>query len=213
MFEKIGKATGQFQSLDDGKPLLFVPELWGGWKGRRQEAKKQRQSQKAGFDDEFSGFSSGDWQDELRRRKGQGRKNPEPDGGQPDKKASQKTPKNKWYHSQKQKSRAAEEEVMRERQKRQAEAEEKLKRERADFERKQREFAKKAKADRADDNRNSMEILGLKSGFSQADLKKAYHEKSKRYHPNHWQNDPPEIQKAMEEEQKKVNAAYAMLKV
>jgi len=64
----------------------------------------------------------------------------------------------------------------------------------------------------ADDNRGSMEILGLKAGFTQADLKKAYHEKSKRYHPNLWQNDPPEIQKAMEEEQKKVNAAYAMLK-
>ena len=87
-----------------------------------------------------------------------------------------------------------------------------MKREREDLNKRQREEAQSTKPKKADDNRGSMEVLGLESGFTQADLKKAYHEKSKRYHPNLWQNDPEDIQKAMEEEQKKVNAAYAMLK-
>ncbi len=69
---------------------------------------------------------------------------------------------------------------MRQRQKQQDEAEENLKQQREEFNKRQREETQNTKPKKADDNRGSMENFGLKSGFSQADLKKAYHEKSNK---------------------------------
>ncbi len=43
----------------------------------------------------------------------------------------------------------------------------------------------------------------MKTGFSQADFKKADNEKITMYHADHWMNALENIQKVMEEEQKK----------
>lgn len=61
------------------------------------------------------------------------------------------------------------------------------------------------------DKRTSEQILGLTSPYTKDDLKKAYREKSKKVHPDNWTGMPVKLQKEMEEEQKRVNAAYNLL--
>lgn len=62
------------------------------------------------------------------------------------------------------------------------------------------------------DTRSNLDILGLKPGFTQEDLKKAYRRERARCHPDKWVGKPAHIQKTMEEEQKLVNKAYNELK-
>ena len=62
------------------------------------------------------------------------------------------------------------------------------------------------------DTRTSLEILGLKSGFTQQELKKAYRQKTMKTHPDKWEQEPAHIQKMMEEEFKLVKKAYEALK-
>lgn len=62
------------------------------------------------------------------------------------------------------------------------------------------------------DNRTSEQILGLTSPYTKEELKMAFREKSKKVHPDNWNDMPAKLQKEMEEEQKRVNAAYDHLK-
>lgn len=62
------------------------------------------------------------------------------------------------------------------------------------------------------DKRSSLEILGLSSGFSQEELKRAYKRESARCHPDKWVGKPQHLRLAMEEEQRLINRAYAALK-
>ncbi len=197
----------------------FLTDWWYDWQYNRSSAHDGQQNHGGDPYPNSGAGGSSTFEEELRRRKAQRGQNGNAGQQQSDNSqqrdqddSSNEGGQQKGRKSYWQKKREADEEELNQRQRRQNEAEENLKRERADFNRRQREEAQSTKPKKAVDNRGSMEILGLKSGFTQADLKKSYHEKSKRYHPNLWQNDPPEIQKAMEEEQKKVNAAYAMLK-
>jgi flagellar biosynthesis GTPase FlhF len=61
------------------------------------------------------------------------------------------------------------------------------------------------------DNRSPMDILGLKPGFTQQELKQAYRRESARCHPDKWASKPKPIRDAMAEEQKQVNWAYKQL--
>ena len=61
------------------------------------------------------------------------------------------------------------------------------------------------------DKRTSEHILGLTSPYTKDEIKKAYREKSKKVHPDNWNGMPMKLQKEMEEEQKRVNAAYQSL--
>ena len=62
------------------------------------------------------------------------------------------------------------------------------------------------------DTRTHLDILGLKAGFTQEELKKAYRSKNAKYHPDKQFGKPAHIKKEMEEEQKLVNKAYEKLK-
>lgn len=62
------------------------------------------------------------------------------------------------------------------------------------------------------DRRSSLEVLGLSSGFSQEELKRAYKRESARCHPDKWMGKPEHLRLAMEEEQRLINRAYAALK-
>ncbi len=214
----IAAAAGFGVSRDSLLPS-FLTDWWYDWQYSRRSAHDGQQNHGGDPYPNSGAGGSSTFEEELRRRKAQREQNT--NGGQHQSDNSQQqahgnnsndSAKKEGRKSYWQKKREADEEELNQRQRQQAEAEENLKRQRDDFERKQREEAQNVKPKKADDNRGSMEVLGLKSDFTQVDLKKAYHEKSKRYHPNLWQNDPKDIQKAMEEEQKKVNAAYAMLK-
>lgn len=59
------------------------------------------------------------------------------------------------------------------------------------------------------DRRSLQEILGLRKGFTQTDLKRAYREQSKRFHPDKHQGKNT-LSEAMLE-QKKINEAYEIL--
>lgn len=61
------------------------------------------------------------------------------------------------------------------------------------------------------DGRKPEEILGLNSGFTQAELKAAYQRESNRTHPDKWANKPDSIKAVMEKEQKLINLAYQKL--
>jgi hypothetical protein len=62
------------------------------------------------------------------------------------------------------------------------------------------------------DTRTPEEILGLKAGWTQADLKAIYKSESQRTHPDKWIGKPPTIRHAMEEEYKNIQQAYNQLK-
>jgi len=61
------------------------------------------------------------------------------------------------------------------------------------------------------DNRSAEEVLGLSPGFSKEDLRQAYKRESARFHENKWVKKPPDVQKAMQEELKKINWARDIL--
>lgn len=62
------------------------------------------------------------------------------------------------------------------------------------------------------DTRTPEEILGLKAGWTQADLKAIYKSESQRTHPDKWIGKPASVRHAMEEEYKNVQQAYHKLK-
>lgn len=62
------------------------------------------------------------------------------------------------------------------------------------------------------DKRTPEEVLGLKPGYTPADVKQAYRRLSSRYHPDKWQNEPEHIRAMMNAEMKKVNWACSYLK-
>lgn len=76
---------------------------------------------------------------------------------------------------------------------------------------KQRQPPPKKRTPETVDNRTPEEILGLTSPFTKEELKKSFREKSKKVHPDNWNGMPKKLQKEMEEEQKRVNAAYQKL--
>lgn len=61
------------------------------------------------------------------------------------------------------------------------------------------------------DTRTPEEVLGLQPGYTKEELRRAYKAHCQRLHPDKWQDRPPHIQEAMEEEQKRVNWAYGVL--
>lgn len=63
-----------------------------------------------------------------------------------------------------------------------------------------------------EDQRTYTEILGLKSPWTQEDLKDAYKREAHRTHPDKWIGKPEPIRQAMEAEYKKVQEAYRRLK-
>lgn len=62
------------------------------------------------------------------------------------------------------------------------------------------------------DNRTPEEILGLKAGWTQEDLRKIYKSESQRTHPDKWIGKPQAIRHAMEEEFKNIRQAFDQLK-
>ena len=62
------------------------------------------------------------------------------------------------------------------------------------------------------DTRTPEEILGLKAGWTQADLKAIYKSEAQRTHPDKWIGKPAAVRYAMEEEYKNVLQAYHQLK-
>jgi DnaJ domain len=62
------------------------------------------------------------------------------------------------------------------------------------------------------DTRTPEEILGLKGNWTQEDLRKIYKSESQRTHPDKWIGKSQAIRQAMEEEYKKIQAAYRILK-
>jgi len=97
-------------------------------------------------------------------------------------------------------------------------AEELRRAEEARRQRKAEEVRKEGKAEKqkADDSpkdrRSPQEVLGLKSGFTQDELKEAYKRESNRSHPDKWVGKPDHIKAMMAEEQKLINWAYNQLK-
>jgi len=57
------------------------------------------------------------------------------------------------------------------------------------------------------DTRSPEEVLGLKPGFTPADLKKAYKREAGRFHESKWANKPEVVKKAMLAELKRINVA------
>lgn len=57
--------------------------------------------------------------------------------------------------------------------------------------------------------RNPYEVLGIKEGASEEEIKKAYREQVKKYHPDQYQDNP--LSKLAEEKLKEVNQAYEYL--
>jgi DnaJ-class molecular chaperone len=54
--------------------------------------------------------------------------------------------------------------------------------------------------------------LGLRGGYTQQDLKKAWRSEASRWHPDQLMNKPPHLIKQAEEELKHINLAYEKLK-
>ena len=63
----------------------------------------------------------------------------------------------------------------------------------------------------SDDQRTHEEVLGLKTQWTQEDLKTAYRRESQRLHPDKWIGKPEPIRQAMEAEYKRVQEAYRTL--
>lgn len=58
-------------------------------------------------------------------------------------------------------------------------------------------------------NMNPYEVLGIKEGASEAEIKSAYRELVKKYHPDRYQNNP--LADLAEEKLREVNEAYDMI--
>ena len=63
-----------------------------------------------------------------------------------------------------------------------------------------------------EDTRSYEQILGLQSGWTEEDLKKAYQRECQRTHPDKWVGKSESLRKIMEEEYKAVQEAYRELK-
>ncbi len=57
--------------------------------------------------------------------------------------------------------------------------------------------------------RNPYEVLGIKEGASEEEIKKAYRESVKKYHPDQYQNNP--LSELAEEKLREINEAYEYL--
>jgi DnaJ-domain-containing protein 1 len=58
----------------------------------------------------------------------------------------------------------------------------------------------------------NLEALDLGLGAGPREIRKAYLEAVKKYHPDKFLDSPPELVKAAEEKTKRLNSAYGMLK-
>jgi len=58
----------------------------------------------------------------------------------------------------------------------------------------------------------NFETLDLNSGAKPEQIRKAYLEAIKKYHPDKFLNRPPEVLRAAEEKTKQINTAYSILK-
>jgi len=87
--------------------------------------------------------------------------------------------------------------------------EEKLRRKQAEFRRKNAQS--NAKKSVNESIAEAMEILGLKTGFTAHELKKAYKRESMKYHPDRGGKNPEHIKKLMELKFKEVASAYNFL--
>lgn len=76
----------------------------------------------------------------------------------------------------------------------------------------QRKRSNPAEAKPTERKRSHEEVLGLKNGWTQDDLKKAYQREANRTHPDKWIGKPQAIQAMMEAEYKAVQEAYRRLK-
>lgn len=92
--------------------------------------------------------------------------------------------------------------------------EEKPKQERAkqQHQRKQKQKESIEKNKPVTDKRTNLEILGLSSGFTQAELKTAKKRASQKVHRDKWPGRSEQFLQAMDEEQKLINIAYDKLK-
>ena len=101
-----------------------------------------------------------------------------------------------------------EEAIRREQEAREAEARAR----RAQAEEEAKATAGQGMASSPDDQRTHEEVLGLKSPWTQDDLKAAYRREAQRLHPDKWIGKPEPIRQAMEAEYKKVQEAFRYLK-
>ncbi len=88
----------------------------------------------------------------------------------------------------------------------------KQEREKQQYQRQQKKKESIEKNKPAVDTRTNLEILGLKTGFTQEELKRAYKRKTMKTHPDKWEQESAHIQKMMEEEFKLIKKAYEALK-
>ncbi len=61
------------------------------------------------------------------------------------------------------------------------------------------------------EDKSPHEVLGVEAGASTAEIRKAYQEKVKQYHPDRVANAAPELQRLAELRTKELNAAYRAL--
>ena len=59
--------------------------------------------------------------------------------------------------------------------------------------------------------RAAHEVLGVEPDASQEEIKRAYQEQIRQYHPDRVANAAPELQELAEKRSKELNAAYALL--
>ena len=59
--------------------------------------------------------------------------------------------------------------------------------------------------------RAAHEVLGVEPDASQEEIKRAYQQKIRQYHPDRVANAAPELQELAEKRSKELNAAYAQL--
>lgn len=62
-----------------------------------------------------------------------------------------------------------------------------------------------------DDHRDPHEILGVKRGVSESDLRQAYQTQIRKYHPDYLENMAPELRRLAEQRTKEINRAYETL--
>lgn len=105
---------------------------------------------------------------------------------------------------------ATDDALKREQERREAEA--RAKREYAERERQEQERKSDPPEQGSRDSRTPEEVLGLKGGWTQEDLKTAYKREAGRTHPDKWIGKPEAIRQLMEAEYKVIQEAYRRLK-
>lgn len=93
------------------------------------------------------------------------------------------------------------------------EAEARSRREQAERERQDQQSTSKPKPppDTDDDPRDPIAVLGLKSGYTDEELRTAYKREAGRTHPDKWIGKPEAIRQMMEAEYKAIQEAYRIL--